>query len=440
MNIFWKKMFGGMTPTHKLEKQEVALREQLQRYFAVENSSELAEFIQLKMTVEKSNFKRKKKILLNRKYKDTKEYRQRNKLNKIERIASFNRYLEIVERGELNNFLAFRENEAYDDLSDKKKVKSSRFLQEMKKHERSKAYKIYLRYHDSFVEQEYLELKNIVSSNEFKERDAFWKNSRRWETTAEYKIDERYYNLKMNPDIQFYCNADSARFEALKKIKVTLDEQFDGNTMNASLWSAGFYYKNDYMLKNHSFVNEKQANNAGGNVSVHNGVLQIKTTEAHVLASAWDVKKGFVEKEFRYLSDAIHSANSFRQKGGCFRAKIRCTGPVQHAFWLAGEHKLPHINVFRFDGKKVTVGNATEKLFDQVEITGFSSSKYHIYTLFWTETELIWYINDLEVFRTAANLPNEPLYLSFNSFISENMSGGEGLLEVDWLKVYSVEN
>ena len=156
MNVFWKKIFGGITPTNKLEKRESELHEQFLRYCAVEKSTELAEFEQLKSVVETSDFKERKKILLNRKYKDTQEYRQSNKLEKIERIASFNRYLEIVEDGELSEFLTFRENEAYADLSDKQKVKASTFLQEMKRIERSKDYKVYLRYHGSFVEQEYL--------------------------------------------------------------------------------------------------------------------------------------------------------------------------------------------------------------------------------------------------------------------------------------------
>jgi len=49
---------------------------------------------------------------------------------------------------------------------------------------------------------------------------------------------------------------------------------------------------------------------------------------------------------------------------------------------------------------------------------------------------LVWYINNLAVLRVRHNIPQESMFLVFNSFIPENMAGEEGLLEVDWVRVY----
>lgn len=191
------------------------------------------------------------------------------------------------------------------------------------------------------------------------------------------------------------------------------------------------------MIGNHSFVNERQANNGGKNVAVEDGVLKIQTKHEKTNALAWDSKKGFVPKDFEFTSDVLQTADSFRMKYGVVRAKIRCTGNTQHAFWLGADGKLPHVNVFHFDGKQITVGNANQSVFDKATITGISPSDFYIYTLMWNAKELIWMINDVEVYRTSSHVPKEEMFLSFNSFIPEKHHGGAGTLEVDWIRVYA---
>ncbi len=197
-----------------------------------------------------------------------------------------------------------------------------------------------------------------------------------------------------------------------------------------------FHYKNENLIGDHSFTNEKQANNSGKNISVDNGILKIFTKHENVTARAWHPEKGFIEKEYKYTSDVLQTANKFKQQYGIFRAKIRCTGRIHHAFWLGTDKKLPFINIFHYNGKQITVGNANKNLFDGVKISGLNPAQYFIYTLIWTEKELIWMIYYLEVYRTASHIPKQEMYLGFNSFISEKQHGSTGLLEVDWVKVY----
>lgn len=439
MNLFWKNLFGGIASTATLEKKEKELTETIKRYAEIEKSMELAEYLDLKKTVQSPGFKEKKKTLLNRKYKDTEEYRDYAKFQKIANKDSFKLYLETLQSSALSSFLEFQKTEQYMLLSDKKAVQASETLQHMRKYEHSKEYQNYLRYHDSFIEKEYTKLNEIVSTEDFKKREAFWRNPKRWETTDEFKMDSRYQLLKKNEDIIFYRKTDPATFQQYKSHKVTFLENFDWNTLDASRWDFGFHYANDKLIENHSFANEKQANNNGQNVSVVEGQLHLETKHEKVTAPAWDVKKGFINKEFEYTSDVMQTAKTFRQKQGIFRAKLRCQGNIHHAFWLGGDKKLPLVNIFHYDGKNITVGNANAQVFDEVKISGLNPSKYYIYSLAWTPKELIWYINDLEVFRTSANLPAESLYMAFNSFISEKQKGTTGLLEIDWVKVYTTE-
>ena len=439
MNLFWKKMFGGLTSTSKLEKREADLFREFERYCEVSKSAELAEFKELQDKVKSPEFKQNKKMLQTRKYKDTEEYRNITKLKKLQAEGDFKKYLTILSSSELTCFLEFKQSAQYKQLSDPEAVKKSVELQRMKTYEHSKEYALYTRYHDSYQEKEYLKIKQLVEQEDFQKRVDFWSNPKRWETTEEYRLDSRYYQLYKNDDIQFYQNTDPKKFDEIKNYELTFEDNFDWNTLERAHWDTGFHYQSPAMKSNHSFTNEKQANNGGHNVEVINGVLNIKTRKETVKAPAWDVRgiKGFVEKELEYTSDVIQTAKHFKQAEGIFKAKIRCSGPIHHAFWLGSDKKLPHINIFHFDGKNITVGNANNQIFDQAKITGINPSSFYIYTLKWTQKELIWYVNDVEVFRTSANMPNQQLYLAFNSFITEAQRGAQGALEVDWVKVYA---
>jgi len=437
MNLFWKKLFGGITPTAKLEKNEAELSQAMHRYNEVEKSVELAEYKKLYHLVKSAKFQENKKILKNRKYKDTEEFQAVHKFKKLYNSPAIQLYYEVLKSEELKHYLDFKNTPEYELLGDKKKVEASETFRRIKHFEKSKEFKTYSRFHDSFVIKEFESLKVKVNTPEFKKANEFWANKNRWQITPEFAQQERFYELAQNPDIIFYENEKPERFEKYRSLKLTFKEEFDWNTLDKSHWDFGFHYKSPKLIGDHSFFNEKQANNSGKNVSVVEGILKLETKHEKALTRAWHPEKGFIEKEFQFTSDVLQTADSFRQKYGVFRAKLRCTGNVQHCFWLGADGKLPHVNIFHFNGKEIALGNANKNIIDGVKITGLSARQYFIYTLIWTETELIWKINDLEVYRTASNIPAESMYLSFNSFISKNQKGSAGNLEVDWVRVYT---
>ena len=438
MNLFWKKLFGGITPTAKLEKDEADLVKAMHRYAEVGKSVELAEYKKLFHLVKSASFQENKKILKHRKYKDTEEYRNTRKCKKLQNTPAIRLYYQVLESDILKQYLHFKTTPDYEFMGDLKKVKASETLKKFRQFEHSKTYKTYIRLHDSYIIKEFELLKNKVASSEFKKANDFWANENRWHTTPEYAQQTRYYELAKNPDIIFYENEKPQRFEKYQSLTISFQDEFDWNTLDKSRWDFGFHYKSDKLIGNHSFSNEKQANYSGKNVSVDEGILKLATKHEKVIARAWDFSKGFIEKEFNYTSDVLQTADSFRQKGGVFRAKLRCNGDIQHAFWLGSESKLPHINIFHFNGKAITLGNANKNLVDGVQIKGLNPGQFYIYTLIWLNKELIWMINDLEVYRTASNIPTDSMYLAFNSFISQKQKGSAGNLEVDWVRTYTL--
>lgn len=438
MNLFWKKLFGGITATAKLEKDEADLVKAMHRYAEVEKSVELAEYKKLFHVIKSAKFQENKKILKNRKYKDTEEYRSTQKYNKLHNSPDIKLYYHVLESDILKQYLNFKKTPDYELLGDKKKVEASEILKKFKDFEHSKAYKTYIRFHNSYIIKEYEQLKVQITDPEFTKANNFWANENRWHSTPEFAQQQRFHELAKNSDIIFYENEKPERFEKYRTMKLSFQEEFEWNTLDKSRWNFGFHYKSEELINSHSFANEKQANNSGQNISVEEGVLKLATKHETTTTRAWHASKGFIEKEFHFTADVLQTADTFRQKQGIFRAKLRCTGNVQHAFWLGADGKLPHINIFHFDGKSITLGNMNKNIVDGVKINGLSTYQFYIYTLIWSEKELIWLINDLEVYRTVSNIPTESMYLAFNSFISQNQKGSAGHLEVDWVRAYTI--
>jgi beta-glucanase (GH16 family) len=441
MNLFWKKLFGGLENTEKMEKAEEALLLAYKKYTEVLASEALAEYKQLFHIVKSADFKEKKKVLQNRKFKDTEEYRKSTRYEKLERDTDIKLYYQVVASKELKSFLDFKTTDEYELLGSRKEVRKSDKLKQFKLYEKSKQYKTYVRFHDSDVIKEYEELKKAVAKDEFIKSKNFWADPNRWQKTEEYKQEKAFYALADREDIRFYEDTDEKQFDKLKAWTLSFEDTFDKGALDASKWSIGFFHKAP-LKKLYSFANEKQAYFTK-NVSVSNNQLQIKTIEEKAEGAAWDAKHGFITKSFDFTSGVINAGDFFQQKTGLIRAKIAVKGAanVSHAFWMGAEGKLPLCNIFFFDGHKIQVGNiyaSGQSVAKETQaIQGISAHDFFIYSLEWTEKELIWRINNVEIFRTDKGIPKEAMFPAFSSFVSEKQKGGNSTLVVDWIRIYT---
>ncbi len=442
MNLFWKKVFGGLTPTDKLEKEEEALLLAYKRYCDIETSEQLKEYTALFHVVKAADFKEKKKTLQNRKFKDTEEYRDFRKYQKLHSNSKLNAYYRVLNSAELQEFLEFKQSDDYEKLGIKKEVKENETFKRFKAYEKSAAYKNYIRFHNSFLVTEYEKLKELVTKEEFIKSKEFWEDKNRWQKTEEYRTEQRYYELQKTSDIAFYESTDPKIFKEILTWTLTFSDEFNGNSLDERTWKSGYYHRAATLKRNYSFANEKQAAAAGKNALV-DGCLKINTVHEKTEAPAWDVKRGFITKSFDYTSDMINTGEAFRQQFGLIRAKVAVKGSkdISHAFWLGADGKLPHVNVFHFDGKNIVVNNYAKEgnsvSIAKETVKGINVEDFYIYSLEWSATELIWRVNNVEVFRTTRTVPQESLFPVFQSFIAENQQGGAGTFEVDWIRIYA---
>lgn len=437
MNLFFKKLTGRLYSTEKMERQMMEEEERIARYRQVEQSPELKEFLDLKKIVEGKEFQQKKYNLIHTKYKSTPTYETIHRYKELRQDKQLQLYFEVENSQRLKDYIAFRASENYIKLQNPKEVRNSLELKQMAEFEKSKDYKVYMRFRDSKLPSQYKSLEAEVATDEFKKQHAFWSNPERWKTTDEYQQEVRFKQLSAMTDIQFYLKQDLKEIERLEEKKELFKDEFDWQRLAESAWKAGFAYDNPKLLRQHSFANEQQANNGGKNVGTIDGKLRLFTKNERVTAPAWDVKKGFINKDFDYTSDIIQTADAFRQAGGLFMAKLRIEGNIHHALWLGSGKKLPMINLFHYNGKKIMVGNYGSDGFDGTSISGINAGAYYIYSLRWTENELIWYVNNIEVYRTHTNVPREKLYLAVSSFIDTKQHASEGQINVAWVRVFN---
>lgn len=250
------------------------------------------------------------------------------------------------------------------------------------------------------------------------------------------QTEKRLNELRKDPDVDFYRKQLLSGKHRYGDVFLTFQDDFHWSYPKDSQWQTGFYFSNENLIRDYSFCNEKQANYGDRNLSSGDGKLCIHTRRQNARAIAWHQVNGFMEKDFPFTSGIIQTAESFRQKGGIFKAKIRCSGHIHHAFWLGTEGKQPHINIFHFDGKNIRMNYMNHDSGDGTIITGIDPSEFYIYTLQWTQEELIWSVNNIEVFRASSDIPWENMFPVFNSFIPEQIPGEEGKLEVSLIRIY----
>ncbi|MBR1929763.1 MAG: family 16 glycosylhydrolase [Paludibacteraceae bacterium] len=440
MNLFFARLIGTLESTEKMERRIVEEEERIVRYRQIEKSAELQEYLDLKKKIESREFQQKKHNLIHTKYKSTATYQKLHVYKEMLHDKQLQIYLDVEKSQRLKDYLEFRSSENYIRMQSKRELRNSLELRQMYQFEHSKEYKAYLTYKDSKTPDKYRQLLEEISTDEFKREHAFWSNPNRWKTTDEYQMEVRYKQLAVMPDIIFYLKQDVKQIEQKEQWKLTFSDEFDWLRLSDSAWRPGFVYQSPKLPAIHSFANEKQANNGGKNVGAIDGKMKIFTKEEKAIAPAWDSKLGFISKEYDYTSDIVQTAEKFRQQGGMFMAKLHVRGNIHHAFWLGSDKKLPLLSIFHYNGKHITLGNYTEKGFNGTVVRGISPRNYYIYTLRWTKHELIWYVNNKEVFRTTNNIPQEKLYMAFSSFISENQKGQEAQMHVAWVKVYSNPN
>jgi hypothetical protein len=260
----------------------------------------------------------------------------------------------------------------------------------------------------------YLELVVQIQNPEFQKANTFWKNAKRWFTTPESQQEKRYNELTKHADIVFFLAHTEKEIAELESYKTVWAEEFEIGQMSKA-WKTGFLYPSKEFKSDHSHVSELQAYTQGRNTRVSNRVMTIATKKEKTTAAAWHPIKGMVMHKFAYTSDVWHTAEAVAPATGVLQAKVRITGKAKQMIALT----------------TTNAKNALQLLPQNKPI------KEAIYTIEWNEKEVINYVNNLEVSRSANPLADQSLYLLLRSYLPDNQKTGNGQMDVDWIRIYT---
>jgi beta-glucanase (GH16 family) len=224
------------------------------------------------------------------------------------------------------------------------------------------------------------------------------------------------------------------------------EDEFNSGKLDRNKWLTRYFWGEVFLHDSYALPGEKHLFTDGKNLELSGSAVKIVTRSEKISGKEWIPSLGFYPKDFNYTSGIICSGSSYRTKYGKFEAKIKLDASkgVLHAFWLTGDTIVPQIDIFNCSNNKLFLstfwGNPTDANGIQKDTASISASKFtgkfFIFSFEWTPDKMIWRINDVDVKTQTSNIPNEPLYVVFNSGVVGDQPQIPTRLEVDWIRCY----
>jgi len=473
-------IFGSKFPdTGKYEASQIQLRENFKKFLEIGESDLWKRYLELDHEVHSGDFEKRVEELKNKKFKDTQQYKQLKRFKELDKSKDIKTYLKASKSGtgkktedilasdKFKNFRElekytnspefykakaspdFKKSEAHEADKEFKRLKKDHSVRWAIKNEKSSSYQTYKKLKDSQKLTEYFELKASIESKEFKDFKEFMEDKHRFKKSEEAALLKEFSDLQKNNDIVWYLKTKQEKpFEELKKWEVTFEDNFDKANIDQNKWIKSYYWGKALMNDSYSLENEKQLF-SDSNVELRDSNLRITTQQETSKGKVWNSSWGFRERAFDYTSGLISTGQSFRQQYGRFEAKVRFNAsyPIMNVFWMVGEKMTPHIEIFKSvvpGGKALESGLITESKDNGLveakkRIKGANFTRdFYIYSLDWSEKEIVWKINGVEVFRQTKNIPKEPMYLSFCTTLPEEPKEKDlpATMEINWVRCF----
>jgi hypothetical protein len=462
------KLLLGMIPTTaKIELAEKSLITEFEKLIAFTESDTLKKYTELKDLISSSDFAHRRKEIETLSYKNSEEYSREKEFLSLQKAkdivlyfrtiagTTLKRFRELDGSGKITNFeslerlvksLEFREkmktkefkgSADYNKLQEYNRLKGSTEIKEYFTFKKSKEYANFLNTDGSARLARYNELKDYVSTNEFKERKAYFLDKKRFEKTEMFKQVQEFDKLKKNEDILWYFKIkDSNKFDILKNRQLTFNDEFEGNQLDTNKWLTNYYYGDKLLHDRYSVGTDLQAYTEKENFEVRNSLLKIITKPQKIQGKMWTAG-GFKVHNFDYTSGIINTGKSFRQKYGIFTAKVKLGNPgTKCAFWMLADKITPHIDICRAsDGKVMFDYFANPDKRKKSSIGSKYANDFFIYTLEWTPDKLVWKINDTVAFTCTSDVPQELMYVIFSGGLDKPVNSMTSM-EIDWVRVY----
>jgi beta-glucanase (GH16 family) len=449
--------------------------EELAHYQKMEQSDELRQYRELKDFFESGEFGEFKNSLKEQQKAKEKQYKDTlatyKKLKKkyggsargkaqqdSEGLRKFQELEQTVQSDEFQRMpeeikkLEFKNTDEYSRYQEYKKLSKRSDIQKALRFQNSKKHDLHQKALKSELLEEYQQLSDYLQSDEYKQAREYLKSKNKFRQSQEYQLLKEYEQLKDSEDMQWYFkNQHSSKFDFYRKWEKSFFDDFKGNALDTDKWLTTYYWGKALLNDSYVQATDHHFFTDGNNILVENGVLKITTRKEQVEGKAWHPNFGFYPKQFSYTSGIINTGQSFRQKYGIFRAKVKMdhAPSLRHSFWLVPDKILPEIDVFSYYRKsprkidlKAYSGNVKDKgsLRERKSVLrGINfSKKYCIYEIDWNQQGIQWKINGLTVRKQHHDIPDQSMYMILNSGVDGEIREKDLPKEMclDWVEAF----
>jgi len=338
----------------------------------------------------------------------------------------------------------FERTEAYGKWKRLKELSASKDIKFYLKFKKSQLLKNYYDVSESADLKRFLELKDIVTSEDFIKRKAYLEDSRKWEKSEEHAKELKYREMKKRPHlIKFFKYKGTDAFDFFRDWEVSFDDDFSEDKIDPEKWSFQSLWADKTLGRNYSLPGDLQVFTNGENISC-GGKLVIEVRKEKSEGMVWQMPVGFVPAEFDYTSGMISTGKSFWQEDGIFEAKIKFN-PVKEvvsSFILQGEKNSPRIHLPEIGTKnRIGISNTDNKgklIMEGMDISNLRKGKWYIFTLEKSGNVFIWKINETEILRLENSSFNSPLHINLFSIVINQIPRSKlpVRFNVNWVKCY----
>lgn len=233
------KEFAGLQKKSSIKKYfKVAKSTELERFNKLKTSEKLSEYYKLQEYVKEGQFVKDKKEILEQVFKGSVEEKHWIDYKKLEKSTGIKVWRELHQSELLKKHEAFAKSEKlknYTQLSNSagndkqksaelKQLKNDTAIKDYFSFEKSKKLRIYRETADSQDLKKYIELKAFVESENYKKREAFLKDNKKFENSEAYKKYNRFRQLSADADVKFFLYFEKS---SLHKNYLDVADSFD---------------------------------------------------------------------------------------------------------------------------------------------------------------------------------------------------------------------
>ncbi len=336
-----------------------------------------------------------------------------------------------------------KDSEAYKKHLRFKQIKNDGDIKFFLKFNKSSLYKNYLDVKVSSDLKRYDELERFVKSEEFKQRKVYLEDKNKWQKTEEYAKQQEYLSMKKLPHLMKYFSYKGGNaFDFFKKWEVSFEDDFKASKLNKDKWSGKTYIADKMLGDNYSLAGDLQVYTDGANVKTIDKLV-IEARKEKKTGKVWQLSSGFLPVELDYTSGVVSSWPSFWQEDGIFEAKIKFAPLKQTvgSMYLSGEQNMPRINLLEIGAKnRVGVISSANGKTDVVglDISNLKKDQWYIFTVEKEGSNIVWKINESEVFRMQNTSIKGKLHLNASLLLVDEVPGSQlpATFEADWVKCY----